>query len=217
MGTATSDKHGGNILMQNDMRNLAGDMVGDGAEEVFGGETGGFNQRPEVGEEPLLAQGFRRSNGIVFNIFQCFIQLFIEYTPAGNAPLGVVGMAEPGGEAVEGHVAGTDIKRNAAVISAIGDVGNAAEVEAGIVVREEEFVADGDEGCALAAEGDVEGAEIANHLNASGRGDGVGVADLGGEAEVGLVEDGVAMGGDGVDYHTLIGKEFIDYLSVKMA
>ena len=56
MGAATGDEHGGNILMQNDMCNLAGDMVGDGAEEVFGGETGGFDHGPEVGEEPLLAQ-----------------------------------------------------------------------------------------------------------------------------------------------------------------
>ena len=140
--------------------------------------------------------------------------------------VGVVVESEPCGQPVEGHVAGADVEGEAPPVGAVGDVGDASEVEAGVVLSEEEFVADGHERGALAAEGDVEGAEVAHHGQPCFGGDGFAVAYLGGEAAAavrgggaaqGLVEDGVAVGGDGFDGYVLLLKEAIDYLAIEVS
>ena len=53
----------------------------------------------------------------------------------------VEGQPQHGGHAVEGHIAWTDIVGNALPFSAIGDIGHAAQVEAGVVLAEEQLVA----------------------------------------------------------------------------
>lgn len=97
-------------------------------------------------------------------------------------------------------------------VKLVGDVGNAAEVQTGAVVAEEEPVADGHERRALSAEGHVELAEVEYDGKARFSSYGVAVADLSGEVEVRLMEDGVAVRGDEIDWARVVAAEEVDSL-----
>ena len=60
----------------------------------------------------------------------------------------------------------------------VADICNAAEIEASVVAAEKQLVANGHQGGSLAAEGHVEGAEVADHRQTRLGSDGIAVAYL---------------------------------------
>ncbi len=169
---------------------------GQGAAEIqpierFGSGAGEVGVGEQVGEH----RGIRRALG-------------------GEGAIGIDGeVGVFGGPVIEGAVAGAGIEGEEAAMGADpGDVGDAADVQHAEGFFEgggEGLVEDGDQRRPLAAGGDIGRAEIVGDGGVGGAGQGGGVADLPGEASVGLVEDGLAVeadeiggfgeGGDGFD------------------
>lgn len=209
-GAAASDKKGRAMLSLEDGGHLEGDVLDDGAEERGDGGRRGGEQGEKGGKEPFLAEALGRLETVVGKAVEALEQLSVEISLRGEGAVAVERKVEEAREVVECHVARRDIERQTAVVMREGDVGEAAKIEAGIVGAKEETVADGDERSTLAAESDVELAEIVGHREARLGGDGVAVGDLGGEAELRLMEDGVAMRGDKLSLELTLVKEEVD-------
>jgi hypothetical protein len=88
----------------------------------------------------------------------------------GPGAVAVVRGAEAGGQGIQEEVARPDVPRDAPTIrGGHADVREAAEVEAGRNVGEEEGVGDGNERRALATRRHIQRAEVAHHRHAAER------------------------------------------------
>ena len=191
--------HSANAVTFDGAGYLMGDMFDERSHQVGRGDVGIGKEGQEMGYKPFLAKRFGQREAVVGEGVEGGKECGVDVAAAGDCATGVIFFVHQSGHMVERHVARAYVKSHAGlVVVVVGDVGEAAEVEAGVVVAEEDLVADGDEWGALSSEGDVEGAEIVNHREASLGSDGVAVAYLGSECEVGLVENGVTVGGYGV-------------------
>ena len=141
-------------------------------------------------------------------------QGFVDGAGAGHLSVVVEGLAEEARKMVQRHVAGADVEGYARAVGLfVGDVGEAAEVETGVVLSEKEAVANGHEGGSLSAHGYVEVSEVEDHREAGFGSDGIAVAYLCGKSERGLMEDGVAVGGYGVARAGVFLTETVDHLA----
>ena len=95
-------------------------------------------------------------------------------------------------------VGDAEIEGNAHVIFIIGDVGDAADVEADLIVAEKQFVANRNKRCALSALADIFATEVVDDGETTGLGQLLSVADLQGVMLLWTVKDGVAVRGDEV-------------------
>ena len=141
-------------------------------------------------------------------------QTGVHGTAACQLTVLVVGLAEQAGKVVESHVARTDVEGHTGAVGiVVGDVGEAAEVETGVVLAKKEPVAYWHQGRSLSAHGHVEGAEIEHYGETRLGCNGVPVAYLCRHAQLGLVENGVAVGGHGIARPGVLLAETVDHLS----
>lgn len=197
VGSAAGDEERGDVVGVEHLGDLEGDVLDDRAKKVDG--LSGGEQGEKLGDEPFLAEALGGGTRIVVELVHLGEGLGEEISATGEKTVAVERKVESASQLIECHIARRYVEGLTRSALGEGDVGESAEVEAGVEMREKELVADGDERCALAAEGDVELPEIEGHWESRLGSDGVAVANLGGEAERRLMEDGVAVGGDEVD------------------
>lgn len=162
-------------------------------------------------EKPLLAEGLGSRGGIKVKSVEAVEKGRDDRTGASDSAIGVVRASRTGSQKVEGHVAWRHIESDTGAGNGVErDIGKAPKVEAGIERGEQQTVADGDKGGTLAAESHIEGAEIADDRKMGDGSKGIATAYLRGEGEMGLVEDGVAVRGNGIDTERMLREKAVD-------
>ena len=126
---------------------------------------------------------------------QAFQQVHIDFAAAGQFAVAVVVEAFQLGEKVEGLVGDAKIVGDTPAVLVVGNIGNAADVEANLIVAEKELVADGHKGRTLSAFADIFAAEVVDDGEIAGLGQLLTVADLQGVMLLRLVENGVSVRG----------------------
>ena len=118
-------------------------------------------------------------------------------------------------QAVEHVVGRAQVVRDAFPLLVVeGDVGKSADVQAVIVLRKQELVADGHQGCSLSAESHVECTEVADHRNAASGIEMGTIAYLEVVSQIGTMKDRVAVRGNEIDLlDPLFADELLDFLS----
>ena len=99
---------------------------------------------------------------------------------------------------VDDVVGRADVERHALSVAFKGNVGEAADIEAEVVVGKEQAVAHGHQRCALSAQHDVQTSEVGHGRDTCLGCDGRPVAYLEHDALLRLVEYGVSVRGDEV-------------------
>ena len=169
-----------------------------GAEGVFQGEPGGIQEREYLALYPLAAQGFGPWPAVVIQGVQLLQKRLEDAAPRCNFSIPVHFQADGTGETVDDIIHRRDIEGDAFVPLPEGDVGETADIQAVIVIPEQQIVSHGDQGRPLAAQHDVQPPEIAYRGNLGDGCDGRPVPNLVHHLFGGFVEDGAAMGGDDV-------------------
>ncbi len=177
-----------------------GDMFDGGAHKMRGWRCVSGHEWHNVLYKPFLSKRLGRPLAVVFELLHLVEQWLYHSAGRCHGTVVVEGFAGALREAVEQHVAYADVVGNTvAGWVAEGYIGNAAKVEAGVILPKEHLVANGNQRRSLSAEGDIEIAETEHYRQAAGGRNGFAFANLSGETPVGLVENGVAVRGYGIN------------------
>lgn len=124
----------------------------------------------------------------------------------------VIGLAQAVCQCVEQHVAGAGVEGQAGALVVVGNIGDASQVNTIIVVAEKQLVADRHERCALPAQRNVEGAEVADYRQVGMRRQVGTVAQLQGDVLVGLVEDRMSVRSNKIGLYSVLLYELMNPL-----
>ena len=171
------------------------------SEEILQGEAGSIQKRENVGFHPFAAQGLGPGLGIVILGIEPIQQQLVHGTFCGDFPVPVHLQAYLPGKSVDHVIDRRNVKSYALVPFPPGDIGEAADIQAIIILSEKEVVSYGNQRCPLASQHNIQPTEVRHRGNARFRRNGGTVPNLVHDLLPGLVEHRGAVGGDDIRLH----------------